>query len=129
MIKTFANAIIENQISSASIINIASIVGKYGNIGQANYCASKAGVELLTKTAAKEFGKFSIRCNAILPGFIKSPMTDIIPEKVKEKFIPLIPCGRFGDPNGKVSYRLALTLRAGISHTVPLPQCSRQSCL
>lgn len=84
-----------------SIINIASIVGKYGNIGQTNYCASKAGVELLTKTAAKEFGKFGIRCNVILPGFIKSPMTDAVPEKVQEKFMGMIPCGRFGQPEGK----------------------------
>jgi len=96
--QTFAQAIVERQIPNASIINIASIVGKYGNIGQANYCASKAGVELFTKTAAKEFGQFGIRCNTILPGFIKSPMTDAVPDKVKEKFMSVIACKRLGDP-------------------------------
>lgn len=100
--QTFAKSMTERKISNGSIINIASIVGKYGNIGQSNYCASKAGVELLTKVASKEFGKFGIRCNTVLPGFIKSPMTDAVPDKVKEKFIALIPNGRFGDPNGKL---------------------------
>ena len=63
-------------------VNIASIVGKTGNIGQANYTASKAGVIGFTKTAAKELGKFGIRVNVILPGFIKTPMTDVVPDKV-----------------------------------------------
>ena len=54
--------------SYGSIINLASVVGKYGNLGQANYAASKAGVEGFTKTTAKELGKYKIRCNAILPG-------------------------------------------------------------
>lgn len=98
MTQTFAKALVDRQIAGGSIINIASIVGKYGNIGQSNYCASKAGVELLTKVAAKEFGKFGIRCNVILPGFIRSPMTDAIPDKVKDKFVGMIPAGRFGDP-------------------------------
>jgi len=96
--QTFAQAIVEKKVPKASIINIASIVGKYGNIGQANYCASKAGVELLTKTAAKEFGQFGIRCNAVLPGFIKSPMTAAVPDKVMTKVMPLIPCKRMGEP-------------------------------
>lgn len=69
-------------------------------MGQCNYAASKSGVELLTKTAAKEFGKFGIRCNSVLPGFIKSPMTDAIPDKVKQKFVTAIPCGRLGEPSG-----------------------------
>jgi 17beta-estradiol 17-dehydrogenase/3alpha(17beta)-hydroxysteroid dehydrogenase (NAD+) len=54
--------------SYGSIINLASVVGKYGNLGQANYAASKAGVEGFTRTTAKELGKYKIRCNAILPG-------------------------------------------------------------
>lgn len=104
VLQTFANAIVQNNVTNGSIINLASIVGKYGNIGQCNYAASKSGVELLTKTAAKEFGKFGIRCNTILPGFIKSPMTDAVPDKVKQKFIASIPCGRFGDPSGKYTF-------------------------
>lgn len=90
----------EHNITNASVINIASIVGKYGNIGQANYTASKAGVEALSKTAAKEFGKFGIRCNAVLPGFIKSPMTDAVPDKVKAKFVEFVALRRFGDAKG-----------------------------
>lgn len=98
VLKAFANSLVENKVNSASIINIGSIVAKYGNIGQANYCASKAGVELLTKIASKEYGKFGIRVNTVLPGFIKTPMTDAVPEKLKTKFVSLIPVGRFGQP-------------------------------
>merc|ERR1712218_720234 len=87
----------ENQLSG-SIVNIASIVARTGNIGQANYTASKAGVIGFTKTAAKELGKFGIRVNVILPGFIKTPMTDVVPDKVKEAFVSQIPLGEFGLP-------------------------------
>lgn len=98
--QTYASMLIEQQILGGSIINIGSIVGKHGNIGQSNYSASKAGVELLIKTAVKEFGKYGIRCNAILPGFIKSPMTEAVPEKVLQKIVPMIPLGRLGEPSG-----------------------------
>lgn len=96
--QAFANAVVSQGIKNASVINISSIVAKMGNIGQANYTASKAGVTLLTTTACKEFGKFGIRCNTILPGFIKSPMTDSVPDKVMQKFLSLIPLGRIGQP-------------------------------
>merc|ERR1711990_1109493 len=66
-----------------SIVNISSLVGKTGNVGQTNYSASKAGVIAFTKTAAKELGKFGIRVNCICPGFIKTPMTDVVPDKLK----------------------------------------------
>ncbi|KAK9888169.1 hypothetical protein WA026_000438 [Henosepilachna vigintioctopunctata] len=98
VLQAFANAIIEHQISPASIINIGSVSSKNGNMGQANYCASKAGVELLTKTAAKEFGKVGIRVNAVLPGFISTPMTAIVPEKVKAILLKQIPLARLGNP-------------------------------
>uniref|UniRef100_A0A8C6F008 (3R)-3-hydroxyacyl-CoA dehydrogenase n=2 Tax=Marmota marmota marmota TaxID=9994 RepID=A0A8C6F008_MARMA len=68
-----------------SIINISSIVGKVGNIGQINYAASKAGVIGLTQTAARELGRHGIRCNSVLPGFIATPMTEKMPQKVKDK--------------------------------------------
>ena len=71
----------ESQLPG-SIVNIASIVARTGNIGQANYTASKAAVIGFSKTAAKELGKFNIRVNVILPGFIKTPMTDVVPDKV-----------------------------------------------
>jgi NAD(P)-dependent dehydrogenase (short-subunit alcohol dehydrogenase family) len=81
-----------------SIVNIASIIGKIGNLGQANYSASKGGVISFSKTAAKELARDKIRVNTILPGFINTPMAQAVPEKVKEKIYPQIPLGRFGEP-------------------------------
>ena len=79
-----------------SIINIASVVGIIGNAGQANYTASKGGVIALTKTTAKELGSRNIRCNAVAPGFIQSPMTDALPDDVKKAYMDTIPLKRFG---------------------------------
>jgi len=93
-----AATLMKDQNLPGSIVNIASIVGRTGNIGQANYTASKAGVVGFTKTAAKELGKFGIRVNVILPGFIKTPMTDVVPDKVKVKVLSQIPLGYMGDP-------------------------------
>ncbi|XP_025846473.2 (3R)-3-hydroxyacyl-CoA dehydrogenase isoform X5 [Vulpes vulpes] len=81
-----------------SIINISSIVGKVGNVGQTNYAASKAGVIGLTQTAARELGRHGIRCNSVLPGFITTPMTQKVPQKVLDKVIGMIPMGHLGDP-------------------------------
>ncbi|NIG61960.1 estradiol 17-beta-dehydrogenase [Pontoporia blainvillei] len=81
-----------------SIINISSIVGKVGNVGQTNYAASKAGVVGLTQTAARELGRHGIRCNSVLPGFIKTPMTQKVPQKVLDKVTGMIPVGHMGDP-------------------------------
>ena len=83
----------------ASIINIASIVARYGNVGQCNYTASKAGVEAMTKTMAKELGRGGVRVNTILPGFIHTPMTDKVPEKIREKLLTAVPMGRMGTPD------------------------------
>ena len=83
---------------SGKIINIASIAGVMGNAGQANYSASKAGLIGLTKTVAKEFSSRGITCNAVAPGVIKSKMTDVLPDKVKEEYLKGIPLGRFGTP-------------------------------
>lgn len=101
VIQIFVKSLIEHEIRNASVINIGSIVGKYGNIGQANYSSSKAGVEALTKVSAKEFGKFGIRVNCILPGIIVTPMTEVVPDKVKEKFLSVIPLARLGKPEGR----------------------------
>jgi len=78
------------------IINIASVVGQMGNIGQANYAASKAGIIGLTKTMAREFGSRGINVNAVAPGFIDTEMTRSLPEKAKEEFLKNIPMGRMG---------------------------------
>uniref|UniRef100_A0A8C6U9F3 (3R)-3-hydroxyacyl-CoA dehydrogenase n=1 Tax=Neogobius melanostomus TaxID=47308 RepID=A0A8C6U9F3_9GOBI len=93
-----AQALVACRASKGSIITLGSIVGKVGNIGQANYAASKAGVEGLTRSAAKELSKFGIRCNCVLPGFISTPMTDKVPEKVINKLLTLVPLGRMGEP-------------------------------
>ena len=79
-----------------SIINIASVVGIMGNIGQVNYAAAKAGVIGLTKACAKELAARNIRVNAVAPGFIATDMTDAIPEKNKEAMLTAIPLGRMG---------------------------------
>jgi len=83
---------------SGSIINLSSVSGLHGNAGQANYSASKAGIIGLTKTTAKEFAKRGVRANAVAPGFIKTEMTDVLPEKVKETALAAIPMKRFGMP-------------------------------
>ena len=78
------------------IINIASVVGQMGNVGQANYAASKAGIIGLTKTMAREFAARGINVNAVAPGFIDTEMTRSLPEKAKEEFLKNIPMGRMG---------------------------------
>ena len=80
------------------IINMASVAGVIGNAGQVNYAASKAGVIGLTKSVAKEVASRGITCNAIAPGFIKTDMTDALPDSVKEEAVGQIPLGRFGEP-------------------------------
>ncbi|XP_037300534.1 LOW QUALITY PROTEIN: estradiol 17-beta-dehydrogenase 8-like [Manduca sexta] len=97
VMQAFARAMTEAELPG-SIINISSIVGKYGNMGQTNYASSKAGVVALTQSAAKELGKFNIRVNAILPGFINTPMVKTVPEMVIGQMMKLIPLGRLGDP-------------------------------
>lgn len=79
---------------SGSIINISSVVGEFGNAGQSNYAASKAGMIGFTKSMAKELASRNIRCNAIAPGFIETEMTHVLDEKTKELFLKNIPLGR-----------------------------------
>ena len=83
---------------SGRIVNMASIVGIGGNPGQANYAASKAGVIGLTKTAAKELASRGITVNAVAPGFIRTDMTDVLSDKVKEETLKNIPMGTYGEP-------------------------------
>ena len=81
---------------SGRIINISSVSGVMGNAGQANYCASKAGVIGLTKSVARELGSRGITVNAIAPGFIETEMTDVLPDSVKETMGAQIPLKKFG---------------------------------
>lgn len=83
---------------SGRIINMASVAGVYGNAGQFNYSASKAGVVGMTLSSAKELGPRSITVNAIAPGVIKTPMTDVLSDKVKEAMLSSIALNRFGEP-------------------------------
>ncbi|XP_039302560.1 estradiol 17-beta-dehydrogenase 8 [Solenopsis invicta] len=99
VMQTAVKAMIEaSATKDSSIINISSIFAKRENIGHSNYCASKAGVVAMTKTASMEFGQFGIRVNSVLPGFIDTPMTATVPDKLKELFIKNIPLQRCGKP-------------------------------
>jgi NAD(P)-dependent dehydrogenase (short-subunit alcohol dehydrogenase family) len=80
------------------VINISSIVGRIGNIGQANYAAAKAGMIGLTKTLAREYARKGVTVNAIAPGFVSTRMLDGVPHKVMESVLDMTPVGRLGDP-------------------------------
>jgi len=80
------------------VINMSSIVGEIGNFGQANYAAAKAGMIGLTKTLAREYARKGVTVNAVAPGFVKTRMTEGIPEKAMESVLALTPVGRMGEP-------------------------------
>ena len=80
-----------------SIINLTSVVGVFGNAGQANYAASKAGIIGFTKSIAKEVGSRNIRCNAVAPGFISTEMTAGLDEKTRDAYLANVPLKRFGE--------------------------------
>ena len=84
---------------SGKIVNITSVVGHTGNLGQANYTASKAGIVAMSKSLAIEYAKKNININCISPGFVKTAMTDKIDDKFKEAIISKIPSARLGEPN------------------------------
>lgn len=86
------------QQGKGVIINTSSVVGLYGNIGQVNYSAAKAGLIGMTKSLAKELGKKGIRVNAVAPGFIMTPMTSNVPEKVLELMREKTPLRKLGEP-------------------------------
>jgi 3-oxoacyl-[acyl-carrier protein] reductase len=81
-----------------SILNASSVVGLYGNFGQTNYAATKAGVVNMTKTWARELGRYNIRVNAVAPGFIATEMVQAMPEKVLASMVEHTPIGRMGRP-------------------------------
>ncbi len=106
--KAFVDSMIENN-SDGRIVNISSASWN-GNVGQANYSAAKAGVIGFTKTLARELGRYNIKVNAVVPGFIKTPMTDALPDKIKDKFIEKIPLKKIGLPEdvaNAVSYLMS----------------------
>lgn len=87
------------QNSGGVILNAASVVAHYGNFGQANYVATKAGVVGLTKTMAKELGRWGVRVNAVAPGFIRTDMTAKVPDQVLAGMEEKTPLGRLGNPD------------------------------
>ncbi|XP_042149839.1 estradiol 17-beta-dehydrogenase 8-like [Ixodes scapularis] len=93
-----AREMVSQNVQEGSIVNLSSIIGKTGNMGQSNYAASKAGVVGFTKTVALELARHNIRCNAVMPGFIDTPMVAQVPERVMAKLLPCIPLGRKGTP-------------------------------
>lgn len=95
---TQAVAPIMSKNKSGSIVTLSSVVGLYGNIGQTNYAATKGGVITMTKTWAKELGRKGVRANCVAPGFIVTPMTENLPEKVIEGMKSATPLGKMGMP-------------------------------
>jgi len=81
-----------------AIVNVSSIVGVRGNWGQTNYAASKAGIIGFTKSLAQELGSRGVRANVVAPGYIKTQLTDAIPEEARAKMLELTPLARLGDP-------------------------------
>jgi 17beta-estradiol 17-dehydrogenase/3alpha(17beta)-hydroxysteroid dehydrogenase (NAD+) len=110
--------------SYASIINISSVIGKYGNMGQTNYAASKAGVIGFTLSTAKEMGRFKIRCNSILPGYIRTPMTDRVPQKSLDMVKRMIALERIGEPDDVAQLALFLASESSSYITGTNIECS-----
>lgn len=112
---TKAAARVMTRQRRGSIINISSVVAVIGNVGQANYAASKAGVIALTKSAAKELASRGVRVNAVAPGFIHTPMTDSLSEQAQEALLTRIPLGRGGQPR-EVATVVAFLAGAGAQY-------------
>ena len=83
---------------SGAIVNISSIVGIHGNWGQTNYAASKAGIIGFTKSLARELGSRNVRANVVVPGYVRTRLTDVLPEEATQAMLEATPLGRLGDP-------------------------------
>ncbi len=101
-------SLVMREQGSGSIVNISSISGKVGNVGQTNYSAAKAGMVGLTKAAAKEVAHAGVRINAVQPGLIRTAMTEAMPQKAWDQKMADIPMGRAGEPSEVASVVLFL---------------------
>ena len=106
-IRPFISGMYERR--EGSIVCISSISGERGNVGQTNYGATKAAVIGLVKCLAREAARYGVRANAVAPGFIDTPMTEVLPDKVKDKIIAEIPFRRFGKPE-EIAWAVAFLL-------------------
>jgi 3-oxoacyl-[acyl-carrier protein] reductase len=117
---TRAAAAVMREQGSGAIINMSSISGKVGLVGQTNYSAAKAGIVGLTKAAAKELAHLGVRVNAIQPGLIRSAMTEAMPQRIWDAKLAEVPMGRAGDPRevATVALFLASDLSSYMTGTV-----------
>jgi 3-oxoacyl-[acyl-carrier protein] reductase len=83
---------------SGAIVNVSSVVGLHGNAGQTNYAASKAGIIGFTKSLARELGSRNVRANVVAPGYVRTRLTEVLPEEAKQAMLQQTPLGRLGDP-------------------------------
>jgi 3-oxoacyl-[acyl-carrier protein] reductase len=115
-----AAAAIMRENNSGAIINMSSISGKVGMVGQTNYSAAKAGIVGMTKAAAKELAYLGVRVNAIQPGLIRSAMTEAMPQRIWDSKVAEVPMGRAGEPEevAKVALFLASDLSSYMTGTV-----------
>jgi len=110
-------AVIREMIKNryGRIVNISSVVGLMGNVGQTNYAASKAGIIGFSKSLAREVAPRGITVNVVAPGYITTPMTEKLPEKIKQAFLELIPMKRFGTPR-EIAETVKFLLSEGASY-------------
>lgn len=108
-----AAATVMRENKSGAIVNMSSISGKVGMVGQTNYSAAKAGIVGMTKAAAKELAYLGVRVNAIQPGLIRSAMTEAMPQRIWDSKVAEVPMGRAGEPDEVAS--VALFLASGLS--------------
>ena len=115
-----AAAAVMREAKSGAIVNMSSISGKVGMVGQTNYSAAKAGIVGMTKAAAKELAYLGVRVNAIQPGLIRSAMTEAMPQRIWDSKVAEVPMGRAGEPEevAKVALFLASDLSSYMTGTV-----------
>ena len=115
-----AAAAVMREAKSGAIVNMSSISGKVGMVGQTNYSAAKAGIVGMTKAAAKELAYLGVRVNAIQPGLIRSAMTEAMPQRIWDSKVGEVPMGRAGEPDevARVALFLASDLSSYMTGTV-----------